>query len=172
MNIRLQSPSTDYAQILHQWRNEPATLKYNPVQMKSLEELKEALMTSPISLQPLDKTVPHRWFISVDDDVVGTVSLSEINATMGTAEIGYMIGEAYFGRGIATAALKLWTAKIFEETDMRKLTASVAEENTASIRVLEKAGFKKEGVLREHYLIQNQPTNEVVFGLLRRDWLS
>ena len=56
----------------------------------------------------LDKTVAHRWFIKLRDETVGTVSLSEINTMMGTAEI-------------------------------RKLTASVAEQNVASIRVLEKA---------------------------------
>jgi [ribosomal protein S5]-alanine N-acetyltransferase len=145
-------------------------LKFNPVKTRTLEELEEGLLKAPVSLNPLDKTVAHRWFISLDGDIVGTVSLSEINIMMGTAEIGYMIGEVYFGRGIATAALKLWTSMIFELTDIRKLTASVAEQNIASIRVLEKVRYKKEGLLREHYLVQNKPTNEVVFGLLRGEW--
>lgn len=170
MIIKILPPSIEYAHLLHQWRNEPVTLKFNPVKTRTLEELQEILRISPVTLDPLDKTVAHRWFISLDDDIVGTVSLSEINVMMGTAEIGYMVGKAHHGRGIATAALKLWTSMIFELTDIRKLTASVAEQNIASIRVLEKVGYKKEGFLREHYLVQNQPTNEVIFGLLRNEW--
>jgi len=81
-----------------------------------------------------------------------------------------MVGQSYHGKGIATSALKLWTSMIFEQTPIRKLTASVAEQNIASIRVLEKVGYKKEGLLREHYLIQNNPVNEVIFGLLRNEW--
>ena len=169
MNIKILPPSIEYAELLHQWRNEPITLKFNPVKPRTLEELQETLRKAPNSLSPLDKTVAHRWFINFNGEIVGTVSLSEINSMMGTAEIGYMVGEAHHGRGIATTALKLWTSMIFELTDLRKLTASVAEKNVASIRVLEKSGYKKEGLLREHYLVQNKPTNEVIFGLLRND---
>ena len=53
--------------------------------------------------------------------------------------------------------------------EIRKLTASVAEQNVASFRVLEKAGYIKDGLLTEHYLVQNIPTNEVIFGLLRNE---
>ncbi len=89
---------------------------------------------------------------------------------MGTAVIGYMIGEDFHGRGIATQAVKLWTSMIFDLTDIRRLTASVAEQNYASLRVLEKVGYKREGLLREHFIIQGTPTNQIVFGLLRSEW--
>lgn len=179
MNIKIIPPHVEYASSLHQWRNESLTLKFNPVQNRSLEELQEMLRKAPTTLTPLDKSVPHRWFIEISEEtrvgtnseLAGTVSLAEINGMMGLAEIGYMVGSAHHGRGIATMALKLWTTMIFEQTDLRKLTASVSEQNAASIRVLEKAGYKKEGLLREHYMIQGKPTNEVIFGLLRSEWV-
>ncbi len=171
MNIKIIPSNIEYAQLLHQWRNEPITLKFNPVKSRSLGELQEILSKTPVELAPLDKTVSQRWFISVEGNLVGTVSMSEINSMMGTAEIGYMIGEAYHGRGIATEALKLWTSMIFENTDIRKLTAFVAEQNLASIRVIEKVGYKREGLLREHYLVQNKPTNQIIFGLLCKEWI-
>ncbi len=170
MNIKIIPPNVDYALEFYQWRNEPSTLKFNPVKNRTLEELKEILRNSPTCLSPLDTKAVHRWFIDLDDKIVGTVSLSEIDVQMGTAEIGYMIGEAHHNRGIATAALRTWTSFIFQNTDLRKLTASVSDQNLASIRVLEKVGYKREGLLREHYLIQEIPTNEVVFGLLRKEW--
>jgi RimJ/RimL family protein N-acetyltransferase len=54
-------------------------------------------------------------------------------------------------------------------TPLRKLIAYVHEGNTPSRRVLEKTGFQAEGLLREHYLIDGMPVNEVIYGLLRKD---
>lgn len=171
MAVDIIPPKPEYAALFYKWRNEPITLKFNPVKQRTEKELEEMLRISCVTLNPLDKTKSHRWFIRFNTEVVGTVSLSEINDMMGTAEIGYMVSESYHGRGIATAALKKWTSMIFELTDLRKLTAFVADKNLASIRVLEKVGYQKEGLLREHYLVQNEPTTEVVFGLLRKEWI-
>ena len=57
--------------------------------------------------------------------------------------------------------------KIFMESELYRLMAYVYEANLASIRILEKIGFVREGVLRKHYLINGKRVNEVIFGLLR-----
>jgi RimJ/RimL family protein N-acetyltransferase len=89
---------------------------------------------------------------------------------MGYAEIGYGISEAYHARGIGTAAVAMLVHKVFAETQMRKLIAFVRDENLPSCRLLEKLGFQREGLLREHYIINGHPENEVLFGLLKREW--
>lgn len=88
------------------------------------------------------------------------------------AEIGYDVSQELQGKGIGTAALKLFVDKIFSSTPLRRLMAYVAVDNIASRRILEKVGFKQEGLLREHYLINGIPTDEVVYGLLRSDFLN
>lgn len=172
MLIKIVPPDLKHAELLHKWRNEPKTLRFNPVRNRTLEELRHGLSKSLMSLQPLEEKATYRWFINCDGEIVGTVSLSEINAIMMTAEIGYMLGESFHGRGVATIAVQLWTEMIFEQTPLRKLCASVAEANIASLRVLEKCGYKQEGHLREHYIIQGQSVNQIVFGLLKKDWLN
>ncbi len=172
MLISIIPPDLKYAELLHQWRNEPKTLKYNPVKNRTLDELREGLSRSLKSLQPFEEKATYRWFIASDGEIVGTVSLSEINAMMMTAEIGYMLGETHHGRGIATSALHLWTQMIFEQTPLRKLSASVAEGNIGSLRVLDKCGYLKEGFFREHYINQGNAVNQVVYGLLKKDWLN
>jgi ribosomal-protein-alanine N-acetyltransferase len=52
------------------------------------------------------------------------------------------------------------------------LLAYVHEENVASCRVLEKLGFQEEGLLREHYVINGAAANEILYGLLKREWVS
>jgi len=60
--------------------------------------------------------------------------------------------------------------KVFAETTLRKLIAMVHDQNQASCRVLEKLGFQEEGLLREHYVISGEARDEVLYGLLRREW--
>lgn len=172
LDIQLVPASTDFAKLFYQWRNESHTRKYNPVHDFSLRKVRYNLAKAATSLKKLEESVSYRWFVKLDQQLVGTVSLGEINLSMKLAEVGYMIGEAHYGKGIATAALKKWTDFVFANTDLRKLTAFVAEENRPSIRVLEKVGYKKEGLLKEHYLIDNQPVNQTVFGLLRKELIS
>lgn len=71
-----------------------------------------------------------------------------------TAEIGYWIGEPYWGKGIATKAVALITAYGFSELNLVRIYAGVFDFNIASMKVLEKNGFQKEGIFR-HAVIKN-----------------
>ena len=64
------------------------------------------------------------------------------------AEIGYWLGEAYWGRGIATEALAIMTDYATSDLKYKKLFAPVLEPNKASMRVLEKCGYQLEGILK------------------------
>lgn len=167
MNIKLVPPCPSYTELFHKWRGEGNTIKFNPIMPMSLDEARDLLEISPKSLSPLAEFSTHRWFISFQGEVVGVVSLTEVNLKAGTGQIGYTIGEAHQGKGIATEALKLWINLLFETTELKKLTALVNEQNTASLRVMEKCGYAKEDFLKDHFLIQNKPSNQIKFGLLK-----
>lgn len=109
------------------------------------------------------------WFISDGKEVVGTASLQNINRMMLTAEIGYGVFADYRERGIATQIVHKLTTDTFQNSNLRKLIAFVHEQNIASRSVLEKSGYIKEGLLREHYLVNTLPVNEVIYGILRKD---
>jgi ribosomal-protein-alanine N-acetyltransferase len=64
------------------------------------------------------------------------------------AEIGYWLGEEYWGKGIATAALRQMTEFGFSSRNFRKLCAPVLAANIASMRVLEKCGYQREAILK------------------------
>lgn len=65
------------------------------------------------------------------------------------AEIGYWLGERFWGRGIATEALRQMTERAFSKSWLDKLFAPVLAPNAASMRVLEKNGYELEGILKE-----------------------
>jgi len=89
-----------------------------------------------------------------------------------TAEVGYWIGEPFKGKGYVTEALEAITRWIFTERGhtFRRLHAGVHEGNEASMRVLEKCGYEKEGVLREHVEKWGLVSDLHLFGLLKKDW--
>ncbi|WP_299313002.1 GNAT family protein [uncultured Aquimarina sp.] len=66
-----------------------------------------------------------------------------------SAEIGYWIGEPYWGNGIATEAVGLITKYGFEKLDLIRIYSGVFQHNTASMKILEKNGYSKEGIFRK-----------------------
>ena len=170
--IKLLPYQQSFLQPFIQWRNEPLSVRHNPLKTMSDDEIATMLQAEGTDLLSLRKYESFRWFISVDGQVIGALSLKNISHSMSYGEIGYGLSESHQGKGITTAAVKLLIDKIFAETSLRRLIALVHEENQASRRVLEKLGFQDEGLLREHYLIKGTPVNEVLYGLLRREWVN
>jgi RimJ/RimL family protein N-acetyltransferase len=154
------------------WRKEPLTVRHNPLKPLTDSEVEKMLAAESVDLSQIGKVETFRWFIAADGEVVGTMSLKNISHSMGYGEIGYGIAESHQGKGIATTALRPLIEKIFAESHLRRLQAFVHEENQASRRVLEKLGFQEEGLLREHYLINGSPVNEVLYALLKREWMN
>ncbi|MFS4493965.1 GNAT family N-acetyltransferase [Maribacter sp. 2308TA10-17] len=69
-----------------------------------------------------------------------------------SAEIGYWIGEAFWGNGIATKAVELITEYGFEKLDLNRIYTGVFDYNLASMKVLKKNGYEKEGIFKNAIL--------------------
>ena len=172
MKLSLVPYQPAFLEAFIEWRHQPLSIRFNPLRAMSNEEISKKLETDGADLSRLEKHESFSWFVAADGQVVGTVSLKNISQSMAYGEIGYGIAESHHGKGIATAGVRLMIDKIFSESRLRRLIALVHEENHASRRVLEKLGFQEEGLLREHYLINGSPVNEVLYGLLKREWVS
>lgn len=85
---------------------------------------------------------------------VGNIKL-EIDRHHNRGNIGLLIGPEYWGRGYATHAINAITDLAFE-LGLRKVTAGAYAGNTGSIRAFEKAGFEREGVLKDHWLVDGE----------------
>ena len=87
--------------------------------------------------------------IEVDGEAVGSIGLTlQGDVYRHTASITYYLGEAYWGRGIATEAVGAFTAHAFRTFDLRRIEARVFARNTASARILERNGYALEGRFR------------------------
>jgi len=82
-------------------------------------------------------------------------------------EIGYWIGQDYWGKGIGTMVVAELTRKAFEEFKLQRIYAEVFENNLASARVLEKNGFKQEAVLKNAILKDGRILNLLIYSKLK-----
>ncbi|EMM3272047.1 GNAT family N-acetyltransferase, partial [Pluralibacter gergoviae] len=86
------------------------------------------------------------------------------------AEAGFLFCRAAQGQGYVGESLRALCDYAFCEGGLRRLTATVTAGNAASRRVLEKAGFRLEGELRESYRLAGEWRNDWLFGLLAREY--
>lgn len=105
--------------------------------------------------------------IEYDGEFVGSVGGNvKTDERSRTAAVGYWIGEPYWGKGIASAALKLFSQQLFASTNLLRLEASICGPNSASMRTAEKAGFEKEAVLRNALFMNDTVYDEHIYSML------
>lgn len=86
-----------------------------------------------------------------------------------TYEIGIALLPEHRGRGLGTAAQRLLIDYLFDHTTANRIEATTNGENVAEQRALEKAGFRREGVMRQRSFIGGRYHDTVIYGLLRSD---
>lgn len=170
MKVLLSAADPAFAELYFKWRQDEKMRKFNPLLPSTLDMLRDRLAKACSNFSEFTQAESFFWFMELDSKKVGHLSMHNIDKLMLTAEIGYGVDPLVRTRGIATEALRQVAEDAFRKTPLRKLIAYVHEKNFASIRVLEKAGFKQEGFLREHYIVNGIPTNELVYGLLRHEF--
>lgn len=104
------------------------------------------------------------------DQIIGTCTLAQLDAQHRRAELGFALARAHWGCGYIAEALPALVRFAFEELDLHRLTADADPRNQASIRALERLGFQREGLLREHYLLNGEKQDAVLCGLLRETY--
>ncbi|MED0959557.1 GNAT family N-acetyltransferase [Bacillus paramycoides] len=102
-------------------------------------------------------------------EIVGTITL-RIDKNNNRGELGYWIGQDYWGKGFATEAVNRMIHFGFIELGLNKIWASAISRNRSSIKVLEKSGLRKEGTLRQNRLLLDTYEDVDVYGLLKTEY--
>ena len=117
-----------------------------------------------------DRNDIFAFAITIDDKAIGSIgAFRQNNIHKQTAELGYYIGEDYWGKGIMTEAVKQICEFVFSKSDIIRIYAEPFAYNTASCRVLEKAGFQYEGTLRKNAIKNGKVLDMKMYSLLREE---
>lgn len=99
--------------------------------------------------------------------LVGGISIGNIrHGVAQSGQIGYWMGERFAGQGLMQAAMKLALAHGFETLRLHRLEAACIPDNARSIRVLENAGFRREGLLRSYLRINGVWRDHLLYALI------
>jgi len=118
------------------------------------------------------RTPETHFAIAIDDEVVGGIGVEvgdarSITGNNHCAEIGYWLGETFWGRGIMSEAVEAFTERAFTELGLVRLHAAVYARNPASARVLAKAGYELEGTMKARYFRDGQFIDGLLYAKVR-----
>jgi RimJ/RimL family protein N-acetyltransferase len=147
-----------------EWFSTPeVTGEYNPLHQMSKAGA-EKMLENPLELKP---------FIiqKKDGSKIGFVAhFCVLHPAGKLLEIGYSLVPNERGKGYCTEAVEIMLDYLFLSRDTMRIQACTDTRNHASQKVLEKAGFKKEGTMRKYLFIRGQLRDSIVYSILREEW--
>ncbi|GAB6876810.1 GNAT family N-acetyltransferase [Thermaerobacter litoralis] len=117
-----------------------------------------------------DRNAPWAMVLRETGRVIGTVDFVAWAPQHARAELGYAMGRAYWGRGLMTEAVRTLIDYGFSRMGLNRIEARCIPENRASARVMEKAGMRYEGLLREVMFSKGRFVDLCLYAILRREW--
>lgn len=153
----------------HYKRNKAFFETFSPSRQEGFET--EAFQLQAIMKNRADRESDRGYSFLIclrdDDRVIGDVTLSFVaRGALQSCMIGYSLDQAYNGRGYMTEAVKQVAAYAFEELRFHRIVGEVSPDNPGSIRVLENAGFRKEGISRSNVKINGAWRDHQVLALI------
>jgi RimJ/RimL family protein N-acetyltransferase len=174
IRVQLRNPIASDAELIFKWRNENALQEHQPLVYLSADIIRSDIEKTSNNDLPNYARERFQWIIErlSDAEPLGWMTLSIRTWEHQIGEIGYSISEMYHGQGYGYEALQIMLRKAFYEAHLYRVEAKCSVENAASYKLLEKAGFKKEGVLREYFNIRGKRYDHYIYSFLRSEYIK
>lgn len=149
------------------YASDPEWARYLPVPQPYTPAAAEKFIAGQVLL---DREVHPAWAIEQVGVVIGGINM-RFHFDHGVGEMGYSIARSHWGRGLATeAARAVMDAAFAAYAHLQRIRAMADARNVGSLRVMEKLGMVREGVLRHNRLVRGEFIDEVWCGVLRTEW--
>ena len=137
------------------------------------EEIAKRFIAHQSALEIGDKRVSITFAIHhiADAKMIGEVNIDLLPKEQSQGEIGWLLHPDYQGRGYATEAAQVLLTYCFAERKVHRITSMCDAGNTASVRLMERLGMRREAHFKQSIFIQGAWQDEYVYALLRDEWL-
>jgi len=154
------------------YRNLPEVYRYQAWLPGSMDEVRAFCLRNSTE-EPFRPSIYTQFAISrkEGDLLIGDIGVI-LSADGAQAEIGFTPSPGFTRMGYATEAVSAVLGYLFEEVGLHRVHASVDPDNTSSIRLLERLGFRLEGHLIKSYRMRGGWYDDCIFGMLEEEWLS
>ena len=161
-NINLRVEEKEDIRLVAEWLNDPDYWgEYLPLIQQSRTELEKGYDANPPET---------KWFIIEKKDGSKIGSIGYFLTTGNLLEIGYSLIPSERGKGYCTEAAKILVDYMFLSKSIPRIQTHTDVRNVASQKVLEKTGFKKEGVVRRSIFFRGEWRNMILYSILREEW--
>jgi len=115
--------------------------------------------------------IETNFVIAKEKEMIGAIGINlQEDVSRFSAEIGYWIGEPFWGKGITTRALKVFTEFAFKNFNLNRIYANVFEGNAASEKVLLKAGYRKEAILKKAVYKEKKFIDQFIYTIFNQNF--
>jgi ribosomal-protein-alanine N-acetyltransferase len=137
-----------------------------------LQSLEESLADLADTLEGYSRGSEISWAMEhkAEGKMIGRIGLGPYSRMNNRAEIGYAMNRSYWGQGLATEAVRGVLGFAFGQMGLNRVQAIVLLDNIGSMRVLEKSGMRREGLLRKYQYVLSAYWDVYMYGILRSDW--
>jgi ribosomal-protein-alanine N-acetyltransferase len=167
LDVTLRPACPRDAELLRQWRAEPSVRRYQPLNDLPVSQLRADVASQRMADLYRGRGEKFQWIVQVEGEAAGWITLVVSNWEHGLAEVGYALSTAYQSRGVMSAALQQLLDDLFANTPLERIEARCAVENAASQRVLEKNGFRREGILLSYFKLRGRRVDNYLYARLR-----
>ena len=168
MALRLVKPEPRHAAEWRRWRTDADSRRFMYLPAGGLDEWAAKLALAKSDLADKSGEL-YRWIAEIDGEPVGSLSLSSVDWIHRSCEVGYVIAPEMRGKGhgrpMVAAGLDLGFGGGLE-----RITAYICTDNDASVRLAEGLGFKREGLLRRHAIIEGERRDHYLYAILEEEW--
>lgn len=167
--LRLREIVPEDAEAMFRLRSDPEVMRYfGSAPDRSIEETEQRIDRIATGVR---EGTAIRWGLTLREGgaLVGIAGYWRWEKHHRLAEIGYELTPACWGQGLMTEAVRPILRFGFERMELHRVEARLDPQNRASGRVLERLGFRQEGLLRESWLYEGRFTDTAIYGLLDRD---
>lgn len=167
--LLLRALSLDDVQAVFALRSDPVAMRYVPRPLATSLDEAAAHIENILDEQRLNRSV--QWAITLHGDpkMVGIIGFWRMQKEHDRGELGYMLLPVFWGAGIITEAIRAVVDHAFANLNFHSIEAVVDPNNPASMKVLEKNGFRREAWFRENFLWNGEYLDSVVYGLLKQE---
>lgn len=143
--------------------------RYSPRESWKTQADGEAWFSRVIAFRKSGTTIQFVIVLRDGGRPIGTLAIFHFEESVGSAEIGYVLGREHWGKGLMKEALTGVVEFGFETLGLKRLEAELDPRNKASVKVLERVGFSHEGHRRRNYFSKGEVTDAGLYGMLSED---
>ena len=169
--LRLRPYRTGDTDAMFRLYSDPRVMRYWSFSPWTDRSQAEAYLKRALAEMTEGRVLPWALATRADDRLVGTVTLFALDPVQGRAEVGYSLDPKLQGQGMASEALRLALGHAFDVLRLRRVEADVDPRNAPSCRLLERLGFRLEGLLRARWRVAGEICDSALYGLLAPEFV-